>query len=109
MEARTGEMRALVGGRDYDDSKFDRVFQAVRQPGSAFKPFVYLTALESGTPPSQIFQDQPVSIPISRRAQLDAAQLHRRLRRPHHHARRAGALEEHGDGAGGAAGGDGRA
>ncbi|HYH80862.1 MAG TPA: transglycosylase domain-containing protein, partial [Longimicrobium sp.] len=66
MEARTGEVRALVGGRDFDDSKFDRVFQAVRQPGSAFKPFVYLTALERGTPPSQIFQDQPVTISLGR-------------------------------------------
>ncbi|HEX8245513.1 MAG TPA: PBP1A family penicillin-binding protein, partial [Longimicrobium sp.] len=66
MNARTGEVHALVGGRDYDDSKFDRVFQAVRQPGSAFKPFVYLTALERGIPPSQVYQDQPVQIQLDR-------------------------------------------
>ncbi|HEU4560664.1 MAG TPA: PBP1A family penicillin-binding protein [Longimicrobium sp.] len=66
MEARTGEVRALVGGRDHEDSPYDRVFQAVRQPGSAFKPFVYLTALEKGTPPTQVFQDQPVTIQIDR-------------------------------------------
>jgi penicillin-binding protein 1A len=65
MEARTGEIRALVGGRDYTDSKFDRVFQASRQPGSAFKPFVYLTALERGVPASQIYQDQPVKITLT--------------------------------------------
>ncbi|HET7233830.1 MAG TPA: PBP1A family penicillin-binding protein [Longimicrobium sp.] len=66
MEAASGEVRALVGGRDYEDSPYDRVFQAVRQPGSAFKPFVYLTALENGTPPTQVFQDQPVTIQIDR-------------------------------------------
>ncbi|HEV7590736.1 MAG TPA: PBP1A family penicillin-binding protein [Longimicrobium sp.] len=65
MEASTGEIRALVGGRDYADSKFDRVFQASRQPGSAFKPFVYLTALIDGVPPSQIYQDQPVKITLT--------------------------------------------
>lgn len=66
MEAGTGEVRALVGGRDHDDSPYDRIFQSVRQPGSAFKPFVYLTALERGTPPTQVYQDQPVSIQIDR-------------------------------------------
>jgi penicillin-binding protein 1A len=65
MDARNGEVHALVGGRDYDDSKFDRVFQAIRQPGSAFKPFVYLTALEKGIPPSQVFHDQPVQIRLA--------------------------------------------
>ena len=65
MEAANGEIRALVGGRDYTDSKFDRVFQASRQPGSAFKPFVYLTALERGIPPSQVYQDQPVRIVLT--------------------------------------------
>ncbi len=65
MDASSGEVHALVGGRDYDDSKFDRVFQAVRQPGSAFKPFVYLAALERGIPPSQVYQDQPVQIQLA--------------------------------------------
>jgi penicillin-binding protein 1A len=65
MEASSGEIRALVGGRDYTDSKFDRIFQASRQPGSAFKPFVYLTALQSGVAPSQIYQDQPVKITLT--------------------------------------------
>ncbi len=65
MEASTGEIRALVGGRDYADSKFDRVFQASRQPGSAFKPFVYLAALSRGVPASQIYQDKPVQITLT--------------------------------------------
>jgi penicillin-binding protein 1A len=66
MEATSGEIRALVGGRDYGDSKFDRVYQALRQPGSAFKPFVYLTALQHGIAPSQVYQDQPVRIVLAR-------------------------------------------
>ena len=65
MEASSGEIRALVGGRDYADSKFDRIFQASRQPGSAFKPFVYLTALINGVPASQVYQDQPVTITLT--------------------------------------------
>ncbi|CAA9298561.1 MAG: Multimodular transpeptidase-transglycosylase, partial [uncultured Gemmatimonadetes bacterium] len=66
MDARNGEVRALVGGRDYEDSKFDRVFQALRQPGSAFKPFVYLAALEDGIAPTRRIEDAPISIPLSR-------------------------------------------
>ncbi|HEX2207189.1 MAG TPA: penicillin-binding transpeptidase domain-containing protein, partial [Longimicrobium sp.] len=62
MEARTGAVRALVGGRDFDDSKFDRVWQGLRQPGSAFKPFVYLTALERSVPPTRKIQDAPVRL-----------------------------------------------
>jgi penicillin-binding protein 1A len=62
MEARTGAVRALVGGRDFDDSKFDRVWQGLRQPGSAFKPFVYLTALERSIPPTRKIQDAPVKL-----------------------------------------------
>ena len=65
MESRTGEIRALVGGRDFDDSKFDRVFQARRQPGSAFKPFVYLAALEQGLPPTEVIEDAPIRMVLS--------------------------------------------
>jgi penicillin-binding protein 1A len=66
MDARTGEVRALVGGRDYEDSNFDRIFQAVRQPGSAFKPFVYLAALESGIAPTRRIDDAPLRVQLSR-------------------------------------------
>ena len=50
MEPSTGQIRALVGGRDYQTSEFDRAVNARRQPGSLFKPFVYLAAFEGGAP-----------------------------------------------------------
>jgi penicillin-binding protein 1A len=57
-----GAVRALVGGRDYGDSQFNRATQALRQPGSAFKPFVYLAALEQGLTPEDHFVDGPIRI-----------------------------------------------
>ncbi|MBM3908647.1 MAG: PBP1A family penicillin-binding protein [Gemmatimonadetes bacterium] len=63
MDPRTGAVRALVGGRDYDDSKFNRATQATRQPGSTFKPIVYATAVQSGRPPSYILDDALVELP----------------------------------------------
>ena len=57
MAAETGDILALVGGRDFDDSKFNRAIQARRQPGSAFKPFVYAAALQNGYPLTTILQD----------------------------------------------------
>jgi 1A family penicillin-binding protein len=59
MDVRTGDVLALVGGRDFDDSKFNRATQASRQPGSAFKPFVYAAALQAGYPPNMILEDSP--------------------------------------------------
>lgn len=58
----TGAIRALVGGRDYAASQFNRAFKAKRQPGSAFKPFVYAAALEQGLSPSSVRNDAPVKI-----------------------------------------------
>src|SRR5690242_10536803 len=57
-----GAVRAMVGGRNYSDSQFNRAVTAKRQPGSAFKPFVYLTALEAGLTPETIRQDAPLNI-----------------------------------------------
>ena len=57
-----GAIKALVGGRDYATGPFNRAVDARRQPGSAFKPFVYLTALEYGMRPETVRIDQPVSI-----------------------------------------------
>jgi penicillin-binding protein 1A len=57
-----GAVRAMVGGRDYGESQFNRATQAMRQPGSAFKPFVYLAALEHGMSPYDHFADQPIRI-----------------------------------------------
>jgi penicillin-binding protein 1A len=57
-----GAVRAMVGGRDYNASQFNRAAQAQRQPGSAFKPFVYLAGLEAGLRPSDPFVDAPIRI-----------------------------------------------
>jgi penicillin-binding protein 1A len=57
-----GAIRALVGGRDYGESQFDRAVKARRQPGSAFKPFVYLAALEHGMTTETVMTDQPITI-----------------------------------------------
>jgi len=57
-----GAVRALVGGRDYDGSEFNRATQALRQPGSAFKPFAYLAALEAGWAPDSLIEDAPLQI-----------------------------------------------
>ncbi len=58
----SGAVRALVGGRSYLDSKFNRATQALRQPGSAFKPIVFAAALESGIRPGDSYVDEPISI-----------------------------------------------
>ncbi|HEV2561935.1 MAG TPA: PBP1A family penicillin-binding protein [Rhizomicrobium sp.] len=57
-----GAVTALLGGRDYDESTFNRAMQAHRQPGSAFKPFVYLAAIENGLSPWDVRDDGPVDI-----------------------------------------------
>ncbi|MET0276757.1 MAG: transglycosylase domain-containing protein, partial [Pseudorhodoplanes sp.] len=57
-----GSVRALVGGRDYSESQYNRAVAAKRQPGSAFKPFVYLTALERGLTPDTVREDKPVVV-----------------------------------------------
>ncbi len=57
-----GAVKALVGGREYADSQFNRATEAKRQPGSAFKPIVYLAALEAGRTPQSVRQDAPISI-----------------------------------------------
>lgn len=58
----TGAVRALTGGREYATSQFDRATEAKRQPGSAFKPFVYASALEQGRTPLSVRNDAPVKI-----------------------------------------------
>ena len=62
IEPNTGKVLALVGGRNFIESKFNRVTQAKRQAGSAFKPFVYLAALEQGLTPSSLILDSPLVI-----------------------------------------------
>ncbi len=63
MNPQTGQVLALVGGYDFNASKFNRATQALRQPGSSIKPFVYLTALENNILPNTLFEDTPISIP----------------------------------------------
>ncbi len=74
LDPRTGAVLALVGGRDYQDSQFDRAVQAKRQPGSCFKPFVYAAGFEraredadSGLTPASVLENSPLEIPAGGR------------------------------------------
>jgi penicillin-binding protein 1A len=66
MDPWTGRVLAMVGGYSFSLSKFDRATQAMRQPGSSFKPFVYATALENGFTPARLVDDDPISLPGAR-------------------------------------------
>ncbi|TVQ35602.1 MAG: penicillin-binding protein 1A [Geminicoccaceae bacterium] len=63
LDPNTGRVLALSGGFDFRASNFNRATQALRQPGSAFKPFVYLAALEHGFTPQTVIDDAPISLP----------------------------------------------
>jgi penicillin-binding protein 1A len=63
IDNNTGEIRAMVGGRDFDESKFNRATQALRQTGSSFKPYVYAAAVEQGAMPDDTIVDSPISFP----------------------------------------------
>jgi penicillin-binding protein 1A len=65
LDARTGAVRALVGGRDFTHSSFDRAFQGRRQPGSTFKPIVYAAALMNGISPAAQVETTPVSVNLA--------------------------------------------
>jgi len=69
MDVHTGAVLAMIGGRDFADSKFNRITQAIRQPGSTFKPFVYSAAIRAGHPVTEILQDSPLNPPV---LQLDS-------------------------------------
>ena len=71
IDPRTGAVRAMVGGRSFSDSHFNSAMQARRQPGSAFKPFVYAAALENGYTTSSLITDldQPID---TARGRVDA-------------------------------------
>jgi penicillin-binding protein 1A len=60
MEPHTGYLRALVGGYDFSRSQFNRATQAIRQPGSAFKPIIYATAIQQGFSPARVMVDAPI-------------------------------------------------
>jgi len=59
IENETGRILVMIGGKNFQQSQFNRVTQAIRQPGSAFKPFVYTTAIDNGWQPSDIIEDTP--------------------------------------------------
>jgi penicillin-binding protein 1A len=60
LEPHTGYIRAMVGGYDYSRSQFNRATQAIRQPGSAFKPIIYATAIQRGISPARVMVDAPI-------------------------------------------------
>lgn len=64
MDPSTSQIRAMVGGRDFSKSQFNRAWQALRQPGSAFKPIVYAAAIERGFSATDMLSDTPMSIKI---------------------------------------------
>ena len=67
LDPRTGDVLAMVGGRDYGESQLNRATDAQRQPGSVFKPFVYAAALESGMSPLRMFKDAPQEFTYDRK------------------------------------------
>ena len=70
VDARTGNILAMVGGRDFVDSKWNRVTQSERPPGSTFKPFVYSAAVRAGHPVTEMLDDSPLNPPV---IQLDSS------------------------------------
>ncbi len=64
IDPRTGAIRAMIGGYDFAKSQFNRAWQAQRQPGSAFKPFIYTTAIANRMPPTKVIDDAPVTYEI---------------------------------------------
>src|SRR6267143_5233291 len=70
VEPQTGYVKAIVGGTDFFRSEFNRAVQAKRQPGSAFKPFIYIAALEAGFTPASQIEDSPVSFAVGKNGQV---------------------------------------
>ena len=63
LDTDSGRIRAMIGGVDFTENQYNRAVQANRQPGSAFKPLLYATALERGVSPAAVFQDAPITLP----------------------------------------------
>ena len=95
MDPHTGRVLAMTGGWSFQHSEFNRATQAMRQPGSAFKPIVYLTALENGFTPSTVIMDAPIvvdqgpGLPLWRPENYE-----KELPRPGHPAGRAGEVAQ---------------
>ncbi len=98
MDPHTGRVLAMVGGFSYSQSEFNRATQAMRQPGSSFKPIVYAAALDNGYTPASVIMDGPITITL-RRHDLVAEELRRQVGRPLDAAHRHRALAQSDDGA----------
>ena len=81
MDPHTGRVLAMVGGFSYSQSEFNRATQAMRQPGSSFKPIVYAAALDNGYTPASVIMDGPITITL-RQHDLVAEELRRQVGRP---------------------------
>ena len=79
LDPHTGDVLAMVGGRNYAESQLNRATDALRQPGSTFKPFVYAAALEDGMSPVRLFMDAPRDFVYDRNQHLSSCKLWRRL------------------------------
>ncbi len=102
LDPTTGRVLAMSGGWNADASQFNRAIQAERQPGSSFKPMVYLTAMEQGISPSQKVLDGPFELDAGSAGIWRPGKLRGHVRRPDSAAHRAGAVAEPGHGAAGA-------
>jgi penicillin-binding protein 1A len=82
VDIETGGIVAMVGGRSFQESKFNRVAQSLRQPGSVFKPFVYTAAVRNGFPVSYVVEDKPLSMPMGNGEIWSPENFDRRFRGP---------------------------
>ena len=82
IDPHNGSIRALIGGRDFNQSNFNRAVQARRQAGSAFKPFVYVAAMDNGFRPTDVIVDEPVSFPAGDGTLYQPANYDRTFRGP---------------------------
>jgi penicillin-binding protein 1A len=82
VDLETGGIVAMVGGRSFEESKFNRATQSLRQPGSVFKPFVYTAAVRNGFPVSYVVDDKPLSMPMGNGETWTPENFDRRFRGP---------------------------
>ena len=99
MDPWTGRVLAMVGGFSFDQSQFNRATQALRQPGSSFKPFVYAAALDNGYTPSTVVMDAPIEVDTGSGWRLEAGKLFAQVLRAADPALRHRAFAQRDDGA----------
>ncbi len=99
MDPWTGRVLAMVGGFSFDQSQFNRATQALRQPGSSFKPFVYAAALDNGYTPSTVVMDAPIEVDTGAGRRVEAGKLFAQVLRAADLALRHRAFAQRDDGA----------